>query len=200
MANEQVMEPSVDPLADERIQFYLRHRATIREWAAIERDLAAATHQLLVGLIPLVEAAVRELDPNAEVHGQGLDGGYPRLVAMRATWPKSVSGEPLAALTLEWTPKVDPSGGSLPYYGVRVNAEDDRGKAVGEALRLLVGGSDAAQLGFKAASYVWWPVQQRLPASADWWKDTDAFRLDVVNRTATAWQALAPLIESALAT
>lgn len=192
-------DASGDPLADDRIQFYLRHRAAIREWASIERDLTAATHQLMVGLIPVVDMKLRELDPEAAVFGEALDGSWPRIVAVRPSWPYGPSGDPLVGVTLEWTPKVDPTGGALPYYGVRVNADTEQGKAVGGALRTLIAGSDAANVGFKAGSYAWWPIQQRLPATPDWWKDTDVFLAGVAVRMATAWQTLVPLVDSAIA-
>ena len=191
-------EQAGDPLADDRIQFYLRHRAAIREWAAIERDLFEATHRIMVGLIPEIEAAVRDRDDSVIVGGVALDGSWPRIVARRATWPVSPSGDPIVGVTLEWTPKVDPSGGALPYIGVRVEADHPAGKALAETLRPMVAGSDAAAAGFKASNYVWWPVQQRVHASPDWWQAVDGYRTACIDRFGTAWSVLSPLVDQSL--
>jgi hypothetical protein len=98
-------------------QFYLRHRDDIREWASIEREVVAATREMLGGLQPEIGERISAFDATAET--VRLDGGrYERILVRRPDWPVGVG------VTLEWESNVDPFGGSMPKWGIFfVNAD-----------------------------------------------------------------------------
>lgn len=196
--------PGADPLADERIQFYLRHRNAIREWAAIERDVRDATHELLLGLAPLVEAEVRDLDGTVLVQADDVDGRWPRIVLRRTAWPLRADGAALVGVSFEWTrANVDLFGGSLPYYGIRIDVGFPEGTALRAGADLVAARHGAALLpaGLKPnprGSY--WPVYGTLPKSSIWWIDRDPWVADVVRRMRLAWSPCAAIVEECVAT
>lgn len=197
---EESTAPASSPLDDDRIQFYLRHRDAIKEWAAIESDLHAATHQIMLSLISPAEVRIRELDPSVSVLGKGLDGNWPRIAAYRESWARLPATEPLAAVTLEWTLKVDPTGGALPTYGIRIQADEPNAKPMADVFRTLAkDNTAAAQDGFKPMPYAWWPVYKRTPPIPEWWQNVEAFSEEYLSRFATAWRVLAPIVDQAIA-
>lgn len=75
-----------DPFGDERLQFFLRHREDIREWAAIEREVIGATREILAGLQTDIDEQPAALD--ADVTTARRDSsGFERIMARRPAWP-----------------------------------------------------------------------------------------------------------------
>jgi hypothetical protein len=60
-----------NPLDNERIQFFLRHRDDILEWAGIEREVTSATRELLAGLQRVIAERLAEVWAVLHLHRTG---------------------------------------------------------------------------------------------------------------------------------
>jgi hypothetical protein len=181
-----------NPFEDERLRFFLRHRAEIREWAAIEKDVAAATREILTGIqVPLEEQLVAA-DPDITTTRD--DGGrYERIVARRPSWPTHVG------IALEWEMGVDPFGSSLPKFGIIfLNTdralEHSRIRIVGIATEAPSFNAD----GFKVGSERYWPIVKRTPKSTDWWQDPGAWADAILESLVDLWPKAAPVVDAGL--
>jgi hypothetical protein len=82
-----------NPLDDERTQFFLRHRDDILAWASIEKEVVAATREILAQCEPDLADRLRAVDPTVEVMRR--DGTrYERILARRPGWPDGVGVAP----------------------------------------------------------------------------------------------------------
>src|SRR5689334_1334796 len=91
-----------------RLQFFLRHREQIREWAALAEEVPPAVAEVLRGLAPDVAARLAgEPDIRVTDHMPGRsDVG---LVLHHAKWTSGQPLEPFAGVALAWSErKVDP--------------------------------------------------------------------------------------------
>lgn len=179
-----------DPFADERIQFYLRNRSDIKAWAAIERDVIAATRELLASAQPHVEEALLAHDPDVLV-GRNDSGPWERIFARYEHWPPSVG------LALEWHRDVDPVS-NAPKVGVFWWADpptliEPRGR-----LATVVDKPQLQKLGYKIPMSGVWPVGGFAPARPEWWRDPAAWVTQIVERIAAAWPLVAPHISEVL--
>lgn len=180
------------PLDDERLQFFLRHRDEIREWAAIEREVVVATREILASVQDHLDERLATVDSGATTARR--DGGkYERIVALRAGWPDGVG------VSLEWDSGVDPFGSWLPKFGILFLNEDP----VLQAARLRVASLAASTpaltaAGFKVPGDRNWPGVRWVPKSKDWWKDVDAWTSSIVESLVDLWPIAAPLIDQAL--
>ena len=182
-----------NPLDNERFQFFLRHRDDIREWASIEREVIAATREMLGGLQSEIGERISAIDATAETIR--LDGGrYERILVRRPDWPVGVG------MTLEWESNVDPFGGSLPKWGIFfVNADP----ALLPARQAIAAACRESTL-TKAAAYKpgdsYWPIVRFVAKSSSWWKDPDAWLAPIADAMVDLWPTAAPLIDEGLAT
>ena len=179
-------------LRDKRIEFYLEHRDDIREWAAIEKDVARAVRSLLSESQADLEVRLRELDSAATT--TRLDNGkYERIMLRRSSWPVELG------VTLEWEKTVDPFGGSLPKIGVffvtKAPGESRLREAVLERCRQTGG---LAALGYKIGPESVWPAMRRVEKSRDWWRDPDQWVGDITSDVIALWEKAAPAVEAAL--
>jgi hypothetical protein len=182
-------------LLDNRVQFYLNHRDTIREWAAIEEDVRRAVLGLLDGLQAPLEREVRERDPQAVV--TRWDGsGYRRIVIRHAAWPSGL------CIAIEWVrTKVDPFGGDLPKIGVFFVAKGEADKALRrELVEALKAAGGFAGMGYKVSQDSVWPALKYLPKSSDWWKDPEAWTAAVAAEVVAIWDKAAPVIVATIGT
>lgn len=184
-----------DPLGDERLRFYLKNRSAIEQWAALGKEVTAAVDDLLQGLGPDIEARVIQPGDDVPLGVYGFDGSYPRFALARQHWPR-ISDEPQVSVTFEWHVKtVNPAGQNAPYLGIRFSDPRGTDKAIMRAVR---------ERGAALPGYVkfsdWWPVFRKLPAAArdEWWADVPAWRAEMTEAIAQAWEVLDPVVTSAL--
>ena len=181
-----------DAFDDERVQFFLRHRTEIREWARIEHEVIAATRQLLASTQADIEARIASLDPS--VTSERHDGGkYERFLVRRPVWLSGVG------VMLEWESSVDPFGSSLPKYGIAFFNWDAgmepvcaRMVDIAKATPVLTGG------GFKVPGGRPWPAVRWVSKSKDWWQDPEAWAGAVVDAVAGVWDVAAAVIDRTL--
>jgi hypothetical protein len=177
---------------DERLQFFLRHRGEIRDWAAIERDVVTATRDLLGGILPDLDERLSTIDPGAGAIRR--DGGrYERILVRRQDWPVDIG------MTLEWQDAVDPFGGSLPKYGIffingeaRLEPARVRIVELARATPALTGG------GFRTPGDRYWPAVRWVPKSADWWHDPTAWVSSITEALVDLWPTAAAIIDRGL--
>ena len=199
MSSSDFLEPPSSPLDDPRLQFYLRNRDQIREWAALEQEVREATRSLLFDLrrdlVPLAES----LGDDVVIAVEGADSSYPRLTMRRSSWP-AIGSQSIVAVALEWMPKVDLAGSETPWVGVRVQISDPQGKALDVPLRAAFAASEMSARGFALKGYAWWPVIRRLKRNSDWWKDgAGAWRQSAIDEYAETWRLASPVIDAVVA-
>lgn len=183
-----------NPLNDKRLEFYLRNRPLIDQWAAVKKDVIAATDELIEGLGSEVASFATSAGTDVSLARTGQDTNWPRFILRRQTWPGNHL-EPEVGVTLEWqTQQVDPGDTNAPYVGIRIT------NPAGAGANLLV---RLAKV--KPPGYVrWggnWPTARRLVAAkkGDWWRDVAGWRAEMITHIEHAWLALSPLIDAALA-
>jgi hypothetical protein len=177
-----------DPLADERIQFFLRNREDIKTWAAIETDAMAATRELLARSQPMVEERLLSIDDHVIV-GRHDNGQWERILARHEHWPASVG------LALEWPRAVDPVGATRPKIGVFWWADPP---TLVEPRANFVNAVDRNRLqalGYKVPLEGVWPVGGRVAATADWWREPEAWIEAIVETLGASWSLVAPAID-----
>lgn len=186
---------------DDRLLFYLRHKDTIREWAAIRHDVRKATHQILLGLPLSLEPTLAGSDSAGpfEIHAEATETNYPRIVIRRPEWPYELQ-ESVVGVCVEWNPtKVDPSDSAPPFYGIRVGKERTGGRALRELLRARIQQDPRFAKAFAVRPRdPYWPVMQHVPASEDWWQHVDEWVADVCHRVVGTWSLGAATIDAAL--
>lgn len=177
-----------DPFGDERLQFFLRHRDDIREWAAIESEVRAATREILAGLQMDIGDRLAAID--ADVTTARCDnGGYERIMARRPAWPDWVG------VTLEWENAVDPFGSRLPKYGIFVTPSPDLNAACARVLALAKVTPSFTAGGFKVPEGRAWPIVRRVAKSKDWWRDLDGWTEPIVQGIVDLWPKAAAVID-----
>jgi hypothetical protein len=180
-----------DPFGDERVQFFLRHREDIREWAAIEREVISATRGVLAGLQTDIDGRLAAI--GADVTTARRDGGsYERIMARRPVWPDWVG------VTLEWETGVDPFGSRLPKYGIFVTPSSKLDAAYGRMLALAKATPAFTAGGFKVPEGRAWPIVKRVPKSKDWWQDLEGWTEPIVQGMVDLWPKAAAMIDEGL--
>jgi hypothetical protein len=180
-----------NPLDTERIQFFLRHRDDILEWAGIEREVTVATRELLAGLQPMI--VERLANAGEAVSVSRRDGGrYERILVQRPGWPAGVG------IALEWETGVDPFGRSVPKHGPFVLSSDPAVAAAHATLdRVARASTELATLGYKSGDGVW-PVVQYLRKSSTWWQDPEDWLTPIADAMVGLWPIARPMIDSCL--
>jgi hypothetical protein len=175
---------------DERIQFFLRNRADIKAWAAIEPDVMAATRELLARAQPEIEEALLALDHDVLV-GRHDGGPWERIFARRERWPESLG------LALEWHRNVDPTS-NPPKMGVFWCADRPTSEEQRTRFATVVDRPALQKLGYKVPMSAVWPVGAFVPAAPDWWQDPPSWITATVERLSAAWPLIAPLVDEVL--
>lgn len=180
-----------EPFGDDRIQFFLRNRADIKAWAAIETDVMAATREFLARSQPSIEEGLLASDPGALV-GRHDSGPYERIFARHAHWPETVG------LALEWHREVDPTVNGRMTVGVFWWADPPTLVAPRTEFVSVVDRQSLQKLGYKVPFQSVWPVGYRLIAPNDWWRDPQSWVSGVVERLSATWPLVAPRIDEVL--
>lgn len=178
---------------DDRIRFYLKNRADIREWANIEHDVTQATRDLLASIHAVIDERLLALD--STLTSSRWDGGpYERIRIGRPSWPSGFG------IVLEWERAVDPFGGNLPKLGVLFVADDAARKAERERVATELGASSGLEaLGYKLNPQSVWPALRRVAPSQTWWQEPDAWLGKIVDDLMELCRRAAGAIEAALA-
>lgn len=182
---------SNDLFADERIKFFLRNRDDIKTWAAIERDVVAATREALARSQPLIEERLLAVDPDAIV-GRHDSGQWERVMSRHDHWPLSIG------LALEWNRAVDPLGTSRPKLGVFWWADPATLVEPRDKLTHAVNRKHLQELGYKVPLEGVWPIGGYMTSPHDWWQAPDVWIESIVDRLAATWPLVAPEIDEAL--
>jgi hypothetical protein len=180
-----------DPFGDERLQFFLRHRDDIREWAAIEKEVVSATRDILAGLQTDIDDQLAAIDPNVTTVRRD-NGGYERIMVRRPSWPDWVG------VTLEWEVGVDPFGSRLPKFGIFVTTTPDLNAAYSRILALSQATPAFAAGGFKMPEGRAWPMVKRIPKSKSWWQELDVWTTSITNGMIDLWPKAAAVIHDGL--
>jgi hypothetical protein len=180
-----------NPLDNERVQFFLRHRDDILEWAGIEREVTAATRELLAGLQAVIAERLAEAGEVVVVTRR--DGGrYERILVQRPGWPAGVG------IALEWEMGVDPFGRSVPKFGPFVLSSDPAVATAHVTIdRVARASTELAALGYKSGDGVW-PVVQYLRKSSTWWQDPEAWLTPIADALFGLWFIAAQMIDESL--
>lgn len=183
-----------NPLEDERLRFFLRHRAEIREWAAIEKDVASATREILAGIQEGIEEQLAISDPDMTT--TRWDGGrYERIVAHRPSWPTHTG------IALEWETSVDPFGSSLPKFGI-IFLNTDKSLEPSR-LRMVALAAETATFkadGFKVGSDRYWPIVKRTSKDPDWWQEPEKWADTIADSLVDLWPQAAPIVDKGFST
>jgi hypothetical protein len=168
--------------SDEKVAFYLRHRALIEEWAALRGQAAAALEEAFsraAGLVgqradapEIVKDDADRLHPLYRVSLQ-VPG-----IAFGAVW-----------VALGWTHGglLRPSGESWPYTGIKAPGAG-KGDAAYDTAKSRLRGAAATLMWTQssASGWVWWNY---LPLGASE-TDLDAYAVRHVEGLVDAWKAL----------
>lgn len=179
-----------DLFGDERIQFFLRNRADIKAWAAIEPDVIAATRELLARAQAPIEEAFGVLEPTALVSRHD-NGPWERIFVRREQWP------PAVALSAEWHKAVDPLS-NAPKVGVFWWADPPILEAPRSALTAVVDRPSLQKMGYKVPMSGVWPVGLYLASTPDWWRDPEGWLAGIVDLMKATWPLVAPHIDAVL--
>lgn len=182
---------SDDLFAGERIQFFLRNRDDIKTWAAIERDVVAATREALARSQSLIEERLLAIDPDVIV-GRHDSGQWERVMSRHDHWPLSIG------LALEWNRAVDPLGTSRPKLGVFWWADPPALVEPRAQLTQVVDRKHLQELGYKVPLEGVWPIGGYMTSPHDWWQAPDAWIESIVDRLAATWPLVAPAIDEVL--
>lgn len=180
-----------DPLADERLQFFLRNREDIKAWAAIEPDVMSATRELLARSQVLIEERLLAIDGRIVV-ARHDSGPWERILARHEHWPAAIG------LTLEWPRAVDPAGANRPKLGVFWWADPPSLEEPRARLASVVDRRSLLGLGYKVPLGGVWPVGRFAAATNDWWQDPDEWVASLVDLLASTWPIVAPIMDELL--
>jgi hypothetical protein len=181
-----------DLYSDERIQFFLRNRADIKTWAAIEADVIAATNELLERAQDQIEEAFATIEPTAVI-ARHDSGSWERIFVRRENWPLAV------ALALEWQPRtVDPLA-NAPKVGVFWWADPPTLEAPRSRLALLVDKNALQKLGYKVPMSGVWPVGMYVKSVSAWWREPSSWIAGIVEQMTATWPLVAPSIDEVVA-
>ena len=176
-------------IEDEPIKFYLEHEAQIREWAALEAEVAKFADRFYRSLKGDIDAALRA----GRIADEGVEsffreaGDWPGMGFRRQDWPQ---GSEVPDVRLEWNRKSArfPPGGHL-VCGVRTNAERYRQPFAKERCPAF------------PHRNLWWPAYAKMdPPVGRFWEGDNlkAYRDRLVKTLLNAWRDLAPLVDEAV--
>ena len=170
--------------SDEKVAFYLRHRALIEEWAALRGQAAAALEEAF----SRAAGVVGQRADTPEIVKDDTDRRYP-LYRVSLQVPRIASGAVWVALGWTRGGLLRPSGESWPYTGIKAPGAG-KGDAAYDTAKSLLREAAARRLWTKsstsASGWVWWTY---LPLEASE-TDLDAYAVRHVEGLVDAWKAL----------
>ena len=182
----------IDRIEDEPVRFFLRHRAQIEAWAALESETKQVAHRAMT---TVGDRLAENPPPGAEIL-IGDDGGYDARLLYRPDW-RSDDGRPLAAVGIGWPPKsVDFTQGRC-WIGVWRGQRDDADPLV-DLLRSSLS-EVAAVLELKNKGWSQWPLWRWGPGpSGEFWDDLRPWLEELENAVRAVWVRTADQIEPIL--
>jgi hypothetical protein len=168
--------------SDEKVAFYLRHRALIEEWAALRGQAAAALEEAFSRAV----GVVGQRADTPEIVKDDTDRRFP-LYRISLQVPGIAAGAVLVALGWTRGGLLRPSGESWPYAGIKAPGAG-KGDAAYDTAKNRLREAAARRLWTQssASGWVWWNYL-RLEASET---DLDAFAVRHVEGLVDAWKAL----------
>ena len=195
---EQSIAWSDLPELDAREVFFVRHATRIRDWAALERDVAAHAEELLVGLAKDLEriGGVPGLDEPSVTIACNLDQGYPKIKLRRSSWPDAE-----LSVALGWrTGKASVEGLAAPYVGVLTTGSwrEDPSRRTPLVERLA-----SHRSGLGALVSPSWPTFLRLPIPDrlvhDDRIDLGGYRDHLLTELRREWHVVADILDAVVA-
>ena len=176
-------------IEDEPIKFYLEHEAQIREWAALEAEVAKFADRFYSSLKGDIDAALRA----GRIADEGVEsffhevGDWPGLGFRRHDWPKGNAGPDVR---LEWRRgSTGFSPGGHLICGVRTDETRYRQPFAKDRCPAFPRRSG------------WWPAYAHVdPPVGRFWEDDNlkGYRERLVETLLDAWRDLAPLVDEAV--
>ena len=169
---------------DEKVAFYLRHRALIEEWAALRGQAAAALEEAFSRAVGIVG----QRPDTPEIVKDDADRRYP-LYRVSLQIPGIASDAVWVALGWTRAGLLRPLGESWPYTGIKAPGAGKGDAAYDTAKSLLREAAARRQWTLSSASgWVWWNY---LPLETSE-TDLDAYAVRHVEGLVGAWKALQP--------
>lgn len=176
---------------DERVRFYLRHRAQLEEWQALRTEAATAIDEWLSALKPDVEAAVEALGGDLQLVSLVDDGSYPSVDLRRPWWQGAEKAEADVQVGLQWARRKSLLGpDSAPYVGVRSNRDTAIGTALREDQEFQRIRRDR-----KDKNTQWWPAFSYVLPVAPFPEQAEEYRRSLVEWLLAAWSIYSPVID-----
>ena len=182
----------IDRIEDEPVRFFLRHRAEIEAWAALESETKQVANQAMT----TVGDRLAENPPAGAETLAGDDGGYDARLLYRPSW-RGDDGRPMAAVGIGWHPtRVDFKPGNS-WIGVWRGQRDDADPFI-DLLRSSLTES-AAALELKNKGWKQWPLYKVAPGpGGEFWDDLRPWLKELEDAVRTAWARTADDIEVVL--
>ena len=172
---------------DEPIQFYLKNKAQIDEWAALAKKTSIEADQFFRSIASDLVAAISDAegDPVAYI-SLGEKEKYPKLFLHREEWRLSAEKVPIVAIGVEWiraSVQFDTS-----YRGVWIDKDKDIAKTLKHELSpLLKESHNGNSRQWLSAPY--WPIWQYvIPSQTDFWVDLEIFRQELIDSILECWR------------
>ena len=169
--------------SDEKVAFYLRHRALIEEWAALRGQAAAALEEAFSRAF----GVVGQRADTPEIVRDAADRRYP-LYRVSLQVPGIAPGAVWVALGWTRGGLLRPAGESWPFMGIKAPGAG-KGDAAYDTAKSLLREAAARRLWTvsSASGWVWYNYLLPLEASET---DLDAYAVRHVEGLVDAWKAL----------
>lgn len=170
------------------VEFYLKHRKDIEEWAQLKDREREAADRFFESVAAPLEERVAEISPQACVYSS-FDEPCRKVFLCREEWKDS--GRPRVATGLEW---VDREGFRYYRLGVWVNREADPDQRLHNAVVERLERTDQPGQPRKT----WWASKEEVRPGDRFWEDLPALRSRILDRIEKDWERCAPLLDEAL--
>jgi hypothetical protein len=182
-------------LDDERVRFYLRHRARIEQWAALRSEVALAVDEWLLGLQPDVVLLASKIGGGATYHADVTDPDekWPKLGLRRPSWP-SAEGVPSVWVALEWMSGKTTLYNIAPYVGLVGSRET----ALGAAIRSSEALQEAKRARKSSSNQGWHAVGDCIFPDPEFPASKDQYRDGLLKELREAWKSYAPVVDGAV--
>ncbi|MCP4307040.1 MAG: hypothetical protein GY788_19645 [bacterium] len=184
----------MNAIGDERIHFYLRHKAQIDEWAAIGQEAGSAVDRFLQSLEDDLAEVADGLRPDTSLEMVQVSRGGVFLLVLDG-WPRDQEGNPLVGIGVAWDRQPFLDGDDAPYVGVRVSYHHERADDLRAQMREALDGLRQAN-GYEASNM--WVAWRRDQDDGDYWLDTAPYRARVKSDLEHCWTLFADPVDAAV--
>lgn len=180
----------MNEIKDERIRFYLRHQALIKQWSQIEKELPAVCEKFLWSLQEDIERLKDELDANVRLYKE--EGGYPKLFLYRDSWRlDSKERAPAVGIGIEWQQNRVGFESGLPYVGIWNNKSSSIIGVLREELAKVIE-SNKPTAWFLEKNFV------APPPDEDYWENLRPYRERILSEIRKYWARYASGVDVAI--